>query len=131
MGNHRRLWIFSLGPLVFSYCQCLVRYLPFEDFDLSTPGEWLRFKVMVFNSTFNNISVISLRSILLVEETWVPGETIDLPQVTDKLNNLLLYRILMNIIPETRRSHYIIYLGFYIYDLMISCLYHFCIIHMD
>jgi hypothetical protein len=29
---------------------------------------------MVFNATFNNISVISWRSILLIEETEVPGE---------------------------------------------------------
>jgi hypothetical protein len=29
---------------------------------------------MVFNVTFNNISVISLRSVSLVEETGVPGE---------------------------------------------------------
>jgi hypothetical protein len=29
----------------------------------------------VFNATFNNISVISWRSVLLVEETGVPGET--------------------------------------------------------
>jgi hypothetical protein len=28
----------------------------------------------VFNTTFNNISVISWRSVLLVEETGVPGE---------------------------------------------------------
>jgi len=28
----------------------------------------------VFNATFNNISVISWRSVLLVEETGVPGE---------------------------------------------------------
>jgi len=66
---------------------------------LSTPGEWLRFSVMVFNSTFNNISVISLPSILLVEETGVPGKTIDLPQVTDKLNNLLLYRVQKPVVP--------------------------------
>jgi hypothetical protein len=31
---------------------------------------WFRF--MVFNATFNNISVISWRSILLVEETGIP-----------------------------------------------------------
>ena len=30
--------------------------------------------VMVFNATFNNISVISERSVLLVEETRVPRE---------------------------------------------------------
>jgi hypothetical protein len=29
---------------------------------------------MVFNATFNNISVISRRSVLLVEETGIPGE---------------------------------------------------------
>ena len=29
---------------------------------------------MVFNATFNNISVISLRSVLLVKETRVPRE---------------------------------------------------------
>jgi len=30
---------------------------------------------MVFNTTFNNISIISWLSVLLVEETGVPGET--------------------------------------------------------
>jgi hypothetical protein len=33
-----------------------------------------RVMVMVFNATFNNISVISLRSVWLVEETGVSGE---------------------------------------------------------
>ena len=31
-------------------------------------------RVMVFNVTFNNISVISWRSVLFVDETGVPGE---------------------------------------------------------
>jgi hypothetical protein len=31
-------------------------------------------RAMVFNATFNNISVLSWRSILLVEETGVPRE---------------------------------------------------------
>jgi hypothetical protein len=41
---------------------------------------------MLFNATFNNISIIPLRSVILVEETEVPGENhdTDLPQVTDK-----------------------------------------------
>jgi hypothetical protein len=34
----------------------------------------LTFSFMSFNATFNNISVISWRSVLLVEETGVPGE---------------------------------------------------------
>ena len=33
-----------------------------------------RVRVMVFNGTFNNISVISWWSVLLVEETGGPGE---------------------------------------------------------
>jgi len=32
------------------------------------------FRFMVFNATFNNISVISWRSVLLVDETGLPGE---------------------------------------------------------
>ena len=47
---------------------------------------WVIYRVMVFNATFNNISVISWRSVLLMEET------IDLPQVTDKLYHTMLYR---------------------------------------
>jgi len=31
---------------------------------------------MVFNATFNDISVISGRSVLLVEETGLPGENL-------------------------------------------------------
>ena len=50
-----------------------------------------RFRFMVSNSTFNNISVISWQSVLLVEETGVPKE--NLSQVTDKLDHIMLYRI--------------------------------------
>jgi len=38
---------------------------------------------MVFNATFNNISIISWQSVLLVEET---GQT-------DKLYHIMLYRV--------------------------------------
>jgi len=51
--------------------------------------QWFGF--IVFNATFNNISVISWRSVLLVEETEVPGETTDLSQVIDKLFHIMLY----------------------------------------
>jgi hypothetical protein len=39
------------------------------------------FGFMVFNGTFNNISVISWWSFLLVEKTEVPGENNRLSQV--------------------------------------------------
>jgi hypothetical protein len=50
--------------------------------------------LMVFNATFNNISVISWRSVLLVEETRVPGEKNHQPaHVTDKLYYIMLYQV--------------------------------------
>ena len=45
--------------------------------------------VVVFNATFNNIAVISWRSVLLREETGVNLEkTTDLSQVTNKLYHI-------------------------------------------
>ena len=46
------------------------------------------------NATFNNVSVISCKSILLVEEIGeeLPEETNDLSQVTYELDHIMLYR---------------------------------------
>ena len=55
--------------------------------------------VMGFNATFNNISVISCQSLLLMEET---GEITDLSQVTDTPYHTMLYQVhlVMNWIPN-------------------------------
>ena len=50
---------------------------------------------MAFNATFNNISVTLWRSVLLVEETGVPGENNRLTQVTDKFYHIILYRVFL------------------------------------
>ena len=44
---------------------------------------------MVFHATFNNISVISWRSVLFVEQTGVPGE--NHRPITDKLYLIMLH----------------------------------------
>jgi hypothetical protein len=48
---------------------------------------------MVFNATFDNISVILWPSVLLMEQTGVHRETTDLSQVTDKIYHIMLYQI--------------------------------------
>jgi hypothetical protein len=49
---------------------------------------------MVFNATFNIISVISWRSVLLVEEIGVPGKTTYLSQVSDELYHIMLITLI-------------------------------------
>ena len=45
---------------------------------------------MVFNTTSSDISVMSWRSALLMEETRVTGKNTDLPKVNDKLHQIMV-----------------------------------------
>ena len=62
---------------------------------------------MLFKATFKNISVISWKSVLLVEDTVVPG----LKQVTDKLYHIMWTTHRVNyccLMPNEQFSSYII-----------------------
>jgi hypothetical protein len=89
-----------------SFCFCLSPYMMNTSYmeRRSTVGTHSNGKVsqllglrkggnFLLNATFNNISVISWWSVLLVEETWVPGEITDLPQFTDKHYHITLYHV--------------------------------------
>ena len=55
-----------------------------------------RLRFTVFNATFNNISVISWRSVLYLEEIGVLGKNpTDLSKVTDKLYHIMLYLVII------------------------------------
>jgi len=48
---------------------------------------------MVFNATFNNNSAISWWSVFIAGRNGVPEKTINLPEVTEKLDHIMLHPI--------------------------------------
>jgi cell division protein FtsX len=64
---------FILPSTHFCFSGAIVAVICFENrwFDMEYIGQY---PSMVFNANFNNISVIPWQSVLLVDETVVPGE---------------------------------------------------------
>jgi hypothetical protein len=63
--------------LIRASCTTLCAYLEYLIYSMNSKYRWNTCYIvclMVFKATFNNISVISWRSVLLVEETGGPGE---------------------------------------------------------
>jgi hypothetical protein len=67
-GRHCHTWVHTTDSLWMDN-QNTFLFLLLDTFYLKTINIWLWLGVMVFNVTFNNISVISWRSVLLVGET--------------------------------------------------------------
>ena len=59
--------------------------------------------LLVFNTTFNDISAILCLSVLLVEETRVTGKTTDLMQVADKSYRIRFYQV--HLVKRKNLSH--------------------------
>jgi hypothetical protein len=76
-------------PLQSRHCTCTAHNSK-KKAKYKVQGEGV--KIMVLNAIFNNISVISWRSVLLVEETRTV-KTTDLPKVTGKLYHIVLYQV--------------------------------------
>ena len=87
---------------------------------------------MVFEATFNNIPVISLRSVVLVEPKY-PKITTDIPQFTRNgiSIEIVQYRNVVIILPATRaisiksiqcdkKPLFLVLIGFYISELIFT-----------
>jgi hypothetical protein len=82
-GHDRIVVIFTSTHPISAYHNVSCDFEPVHDevysiqlyhYFCPTPIIFCYFGVMVSNATFNNVSVISWRSVLLVEKTGVPGE---------------------------------------------------------
>ena len=100
------IFLLAINYLTFFDLRLLMKTLVSSNFLTQTCHTVGRFRIMVFNATFNNISVISWWSVFLVKETGNSKKNTDLLQVTDKLSHEMLYRVHLTLNGvRTRMSH--------------------------
>ena len=71
------VWFIGVNLVIFlihQYCSRLIQKIYLKTNKKNFNLGWVLVWFMVFNASFNNISVISWWSVLLMEETGVPGD---------------------------------------------------------
>jgi hypothetical protein len=88
---HSLLEVLCINIYISTHFVCIFDYSEanLKGSDIATLS--MKVWVMLFSATFNNISAISWRSVLFLEETT------DLPHCTDKLDHIMLYRVHLTI----------------------------------
>jgi hypothetical protein len=82
------MWTFRWAGKKFPVIREIEKFFSWSDITCCVIWDWkvlIMVWFMVLNATFNNMSVISWREILLMEETGDPEKTTDISQVTQKL----------------------------------------------
>ena len=102
-----RIWFSRINNVVFFWVPLMTSKICF----------WIWIWILVFNATFSNISAISWRPVLVVEEARVPGEN-HRPTMCKQLVNFITLRlrvdcILFSNLQSRAQTHAVLVIGLY------------------